>query len=496
MYNDENNLYHYTYRKDGTEPGQRYDAKQPSVDEQINSYRQQQAKQAQGEQQAQSQDNVQPQSQPTGYGPAGGQQPQHKSAKSCVGMKVASLALVCALLGGLVGGGTAYLVSNRSNSDTTEVNVSNRRPTEIQVKTVDGKTAMTDAELYAANVNSVVSINITATSDPNFFGQTTQTAGAGSGFILTPDGYIVTNYHVVGDADTVKVTLYNGDSYDAQYIGGDEDYDIAVIKIDAENLPNVTLGDSDSLNVGDHILAIGNPLGELTFSMSEGIASSVNRAIDVDGTPFNMIQVTAAINPGNSGGPLFNEYGEVVGIVSAKYSSYASQSVEGLGFAIPINDVAAMIQDIMTNGYVSNKAYLGITPNTMTEQMAAQYRYDVTKGVFICSVEEGSAADKAGLKMGDVIMKVDGTDVDSYQDLVALKKKYSAGDTSTFTIYRDGQQQEVSVTWGAVPEDQATQKSDSSQSQQNQNNSNSNNGSNGYYSNPWDIFNYYFGNQN
>ena len=446
MYNDENNLYHYTYRKDGTEPGQRYDAKQPSVDEQINSYRQQQAKQAQGEQQAQSQDNVQPQSQPTGYGPAGGQQPQHKSAKSRVGMKVASLALVCALLGGLVGGGTAYLVSNRSNSDTTEVNVSNRRPTEIQVKTVDGKTAMTDAELYAANVNSVVSINITATSDPNFFGQTTQTAGAGSGFILTPDGYIVTNYHVVGDADTVKVTLYNGDSYDAKYIGGDEDYDIAVIKIDAENLPNVTLGDSDSLNVGDHILAIGNPLGELTFSMSEGIASSVNRAIDVDGTPFNMIQVTAAINPGNSGGPLFNEYGEVVGIVSAKYSSYASQSVEGLGFAIPINDVAAMIQDIMTNGYVSNKAYLGITPGTMNEQMAAQYRYDVTKGVFIYSVEEGSAADKAGLKMGDVIMKIDGTDVDSYQDLVALKKKYSAGDESTFTIYRDGKQQDVSVT--------------------------------------------------
>ena len=320
----------------------------------------------------------------------------------------------------------------------------------------------------------------------------------GTGFLISSDGYIVTNYHVVGDADTVKVTLYNGDSYDAQYIGGDEDYDIAVIKIEATDLPNVTLGNSDSLNVGDHVLAIGNPLGELTFSMSEGIASSVNRAIDVDGTPFNMIQVTAAINPGNSGGPLFNEYGEVVGIVSAKYSSYASQSVEGLGFAIPINDVAAMIQDIMTNGYVSNKAYLGITPGTMNEQMAAQYRYDVTKGVFIYSVEEGSAADKAGLKMGDVIMKIDGTDVDSYQELVALKKKYSAGDESTFTIYRDGKQQEVSVTWGAVPADQATDNNSQSQQSQN-NNSNSNNGSynggNGYYSNPWDIFNYYFGNQ-
>ena len=277
MYNDEQNLYHYTYRKDGTEPGQRYDAKQPTVDEQLGSYRQQQEQQTQ---------NSQPvyQSQPQG-----GQTP-HKNGKNRLGLKIASLALVCALLGGLVGGGTAYLVSNSSSSNTTEVNVSNRKPTEIQLKTVDGKNPMTDAELYAANVNSVVSINITATSDPNFFGQTTQTAGAGSGFILTPDGYIVTNYHVVGDADTVKVTLYNGDSYDAQYIGGDEDYDIAVIKIEATDLPNVTLGNSDSLNVGDHVLAIGNPLGELTFSMSEGIASSVNRAIDVDGTPFNMIQ--------------------------------------------------------------------------------------------------------------------------------------------------------------------------------------------------------------
>ena len=187
MYNDEQNLYHYTYRKDGTEPGQRYDAKQPTVDEQLGSYRQQQEQQTQ---------NSQPvyQSQPQG-----GQTP-HKNGKNRLGLKIASLALVCALLGGLVGGGTAYLVGNHSGSDTTEVNVSNRKPTEIQVKTVDGKNPMTDAELYAANVNSVVSINITATSDPNFFGQTTQTAGAGSGFILTPDGYIVTNYHEIGRA--------------------------------------------------------------------------------------------------------------------------------------------------------------------------------------------------------------------------------------------------------------------------------------------------------
>ena len=408
--------------------------------------------------------------------------------------KIVALVLACAIVGGGAGVGGAALYQNLSRGGTV-VYEGDRPTVQTVVNNNDGQ-PMTPEQLYAANLASCVGITVNTTV--NIFGQTTTSAASGSGFVLTQDGYIVTNYHVVGDADTVKVTLYNGDSYDAQYIGGDEDYDIAVIKIEATDLPNVTLGNSDSLNVGDHVLAIGNPLGELTFSMSEGIASSVNRAIDVDGTPFNMIQVTAAINPGNSGGPLFNEYGEVVGIVSAKYSSYASQSVEGLGFAIPINDVAAMIQDIMTNGYVSNKAYLGITPGTMNEQMAAQYRYDVTKGVFIYSVEEGSAADKAGLKMGDVIMKIDGTDVDSYQELVALKKKYSAGDESTFTIYRGGQQQEVSVTWGAVPADQATDNNSQSQQSQN-NNSNSNNGSynggNGYYSNPWDIFNYYFGNQ-
>ena len=457
MYEDENNLYHYSYRKgDEQNPNAPIDTKNYAED-------------------------------PWDKNPGGS--PKKKGGSGLSG-KIVALALVCALVGGFIGAGVSGATTKVNK---TSVQVSDREVAQVQTVKVDGKTQMSMSEVYASNVNSVVSINVSATT--NYFGQTVQTAASGTGFFITQDGYILTNHHVISDASSVKVTLYNGETYDAKVIGSDEDYDIAVIKIDAANLPNLTLGNSDSLNVGDHVLAIGNPLGDLTFSMSEGIASSVNRTIDVEGTPFNMIQVTAAINPGNSGGPLFNEYGEVVGIVSAKYSSYASQSVEGLGFAIPINDVAAMIQDIMTNGYVSNKAYLGITPNTMTEQMAAQYRYDVTKGVFICSVEEGSAADKAGLKMGDVIMKVDGTDVDSYQDLVALKKKYSAGDESTFTIYRDGQQQEVSVTWGAVPADQAAENS-SSQSQQNQNDSsNSNNGSNGYYTNPWDIFNYYFGNQ-
>ena len=457
MYNDEENLYHYSYQKDSGQQG----TSGSSVDDQLNSFQYH----------------------------SGPQQPVQEMKpvkKNHVGLRVTALALCCALLGGAVGGGVAYYAGNRPGE--TSVNVSSRPATQVSVNTVDGKNAMSDAEVYAAGVNSVVSINVTGTSGTNFFGQAVQTASAGSGFILTKDGYIVTNYHVVKDGETVKVTLYNGDEYEAKYVGGDEDYDIAVIKVEAADLQPVTLGDSGSLNVGDHVLAIGNPLGELTFSLSGGMVSCVNRAINVDGTPFNMIQTDTSINPGNSGGPLFNQYGEVVGIVSAKYSSTGNESVEGLGFAIPINDVFAMIQDIMTNGYVTNKPYLGVTAGTMTEQMAAQYRYDITSGVFIYSVEEDSAADQAGLKMGDVITKVDGTAITSMEDLTVAKKQYSAGDTCTLTVYREGQETTVELTWGAVPADQ---QSNVSSEEQTQDNSQSGNG----YMNPNDLFNYFFGNR-
>ena len=420
MYEDD--FYRYKYDKNGSQPGQRYDARPQQ--EPVYSY----------------QPPVQ----------------EVKPVKKRTGLKLVALALVCALVGGAVGGGLVWGIS-RGSVNETQMNVSSRPATEVVVHTVDGVKELTDAELYAANVNSVVSINVTGTSGTNFFGQPTQTASAGSGFVLTEDGYIATNYHVVENANTVTVTMYNGDSYDAKYIGGDEEYDIAVIKVEAADLKPVTLGDSDTLNVGDHVLAIGNPLGELTFSMSGGMVSSVNRAINVNGTPFNMIQTDASINSGNSGGPLFNRYGEVIGIVSAKYSSSSSgTSVEGLGFAIPMNDVFAMITDIMTNGYITNKPYLGITGGTMTEQMAAQYRYSITEGVFVYSVEEGGAAQKAGLQMGDVIVKVDDTPITSMEDLTVVKKQYSAGDTVTLTIYRGNAETTVELTWDAVPADQQT----------------------------------------
>ena len=241
--------------------------------------------------------------------------------------------------------------------------------------------------------------------------------------------------------------------------------------------------------IGETVAAVGNPLGELTFSMSQGIVSCVNRAINVDGKPFNMIQVDCSINPGNSGGPLFNSYGEVIGIVSAKYLSYSNTTVEGIGFAIPIDDVLAMVKDIMTDGYVTNKPYIGITPQNMTAQMAQQYRYDVTQGVFVCSVEPGSAAEKAGLQMGDVITKIGDTAISDMNDLNAAKKSYRAGDTVTLTIYRAGGTKEVELTFDAVPQTQETAQ-DNSQQQQGGNNG----GSGGYYYNPWDFFNSFFGN--
>ena len=398
--------------------------------------------------------------------------------------KVIAIVLACAIIGTGCGFGGAALYRN-STRQTVTLQQSDRAPVTVSVKQVDGQTKMEPAEVYASTVNSVVSINTTATAGTNIFGQTVETASAGSGFIISPDGYIVTNYHVVKGATSVKVTLYSGDTYDATVIGGDSDYDVAVIKINASGLPAVTLGNSADVNVGDTVLAIGNPLGELTFSMSQGIVSCCDRAINVDGTPFNMIQVDASINPGNSGGPLVNLYGEVVGIVSAKYSSYSNTTVEGLGFAIPISDVRAIITDIIENGQVTGKAYLAIKAGTMTEQMAAQYDIDITEGVFVYSTESGGAGEKAGLQLGDVITKLNDTTITSMTDLTMAKKGYKAGDTVTLTVYRSGEYITLDLTFDQQP--QTTGEETQQDTQQNPQQGSD-------YSDLFrDFYNYYFG---
>ena len=420
-------------------------------------------------------------------------QPKKQGFFHRAAVKVTALILACAVAGGLAGWGGAAIAGSGSNSGKTTIQQSDRQPVTVQAKKVDGQTKMDPATVYASVVNSAVSINCSATST-NIFGQQTQTASSGSGFIITEDGYVVTNYHVVSGASSVQVTLYNGDTYDATVIGGDSDYDVAVLKINAAGLTPVTLGNSADVNVGDSVLAIGNPLGELTFSMSGGYVSSCNRAINVDGTPFNMIQVDCSINPGNSGGPLVNLYGEVVGIVSAKYSSYSSTTVEGLGFAIPISDVRSIITDIMENGAVTDKAYMAITAGTMNEQMAAQFNIDVTEGVFVYSVVEGGAGEKAGLRLGDVITKMGDKTLTSRQDLSAAMKGYRAGDTVTLTVYRGGQYIEVELTFDAQPQNTGSEE-DNTQSSGN----NGGNGGSGQMPGNWDnwqdFYNYFFGNR-
>ena len=401
------------------------------------------------------------------------------------GVKVTALLLACAVVGGAAGYGGAAL----SSSGKTTIRQSNRTASEITVKQVSGQTLMSPAEVYASTVNSVVSINCSSVST-NIFGQSVQSASSGSGFIITQDGYIVTNHHVVSGASSVTVTLHDGREYPATVVGSDSDYDVAVLKINATDLQPVTLGNSSSVNVGDSVLAIGNPLGELTFSMSQGIVSCCDRAINVDGTPFNMIQVDASINPGNSGGPLMNLYGEVVGIVSAKYSSYSDTTVEGLGFAIPIGDVQAIITDIMENGQVTDKPSFGITAGTMTEQMAAQYQIEQKSGAFVYSVNKGGAGEKAGLRMGDVITKVDSTDIASMEDLTAAKKGHKAGDTVTVTYFRDGSSHTTSLTFDVKADDTEQDSQQGQQNQQNQQNQqDQQNGGNSFGS----LYDYFFG---
>ena len=345
-----------------------------------------------------------------------------------------------------------FLDDNNDRSDETEqsthISVSKHPKVDISTVKVDGAKKLSFAEIYAANVDSCVSINVSSTSY-NYFGQVVQSASSGSGFIITDDGYIVTNYHVISGGTKVTVTLNNGMTYDAQIVGGEEDYDIAVLKVDPgmTKLKSVVLGQSANLLVGEDIVAIGNPLGELTFSLSEGIVSCLNREINVDGTPFNMIQISAAVNSGNSGGPLFNTYGEVVGIVSAKYSSSSTgTSVEGLGFAIPIDDVLYMIADIMEHGQVTTRPYLGI----MAAYDSQSERSGVSSGVYIESIIENGPAERAGLRAGDVITMIDTTTIVDRNDISALGKSYRAGDTVTVTYVRGGKVCTTTLTFGST----------------------------------------------
>ena len=282
----------------------------------------------------------------------------------------------------------------------------------------------------------------------SWYGQNQVESGAGSGVIISSDGYILTCAHVVDGASTITVTIGDKD-YTATLVGEDTTSDIAVIKIDADGLTPATVGNSDSLKVGQSVMAVGNPLGELGGTVTGGMISALNRSVTIQGSSsvntMSLIQMDASVSPGNSGGGLFNMNGELVGIVNAKSSS---SDAEGLGFAIPINDAIKVAQDLLENGYVSGRPYMGITYLAVTDaQTAAQLNVNAY-GVYVVDVVQGGPADKAGLKTGDRIVSIDGTEIAQKDDLGTLIQQHAAGDTLSITVAREGQMQTVSLTLG------------------------------------------------
>lgn len=387
-----------------------------------------------------------------------------KVRKKKTGVRVAALCLCCAVIGGAMGVGGAYAGSRLFKDDTPTQHVSTvlegqRESTVIDIAHVDTGKLMSAAEVYAANVNSTVGITTSITT--NYWGYTTTSAASGSGFILTADGYILTNYHVVEDSSSVKVSMYDGSSYDAQIVGYDESNDIAVLKIDAQGLTPVVLGDSDDLNVGDTVVAIGNPLGELTFSLTQGAVSAKDREITLSsGVTMNLLQTDCAINSGNSGGALFNLYGEVIGITNAKYSSSGSgASVDNIGFAIPINHVRSIVESIIEKGYIA-KPYIGVQVSDVSEE---SQRYGLPAGAAVYSVSDDSPAQAAGLQANDIITSANGQEIGGKSELVSLVQSMEPGDELTLTVYRRGETLELTVTIGEKIQS-ATGDSDGSQS--------------------------------
>lgn len=426
---------------------------------------------------------------PVGTGPESPRKRPGRFTKRAI-----ALLLACVVVGGAAGAGGAAAYQQITKPDT--VVYQGERPT-VDVDTVansNGGQPMTPEQLYAANLASCVGITVSTTS-VNIFGQTTTSAASGSGFVLTQDGYIVTNYHVIEDAVddssvSIEVSFADGTQYTATLVGGEQDNDVAVLKIDATGLQPVTLGDSDQLVVGETVYTIGNPLGELTYSLTDGLVSALDRLITTSSTnqttgqkettTLNVLQTNCDINPGNSGGPLFDSYGNVVGIVTAKYTQTSSGvSAEGLGFALPINDVKEIINDLIEHGYVTGKPYLGIQVQDVSSE--AQ-RYGVSAGAAVLYVADGSCAQEAGLQVNDIIVAIDDTAIDSSSALTAaLSSNYKAGDTVTLTVIRNQQQVQLTVTLDE--QNEQTEAANQIQEQSNQNQQNNSQSGGSYYNN-------------
>jgi serine protease Do len=348
------------------------------------------------------------------------------------------LACVCLALG--FGGGYAGTkLANATSTSTTQ-------SSSVSINQISGSgsgTTVYDVSDIVETIKpTVVEITTeTITSGNSMFGQYVS-EGAGSGVIMSSDGYIITNNHVVEDANSIKVTTSDGTEYTASLVGKDSQSDLAVIKIEASDLPVATFGDSDALSVGDSAIAIGNPLGSLGGTVTTGIISALDRQITIDGETMTLLQTDAAINPGNSGGGLFDASGNLIGIVNAKQSA---TGIEGLGFAIPINGAVDIINDLIANGVVTTRAALNASLQNLTSNPFS----NSSSGCYIVQIIEGGAADQAGLQAGDQIIEFDGQSITSTSEVKSILKNLKAGDVVSIKVLRDGNTEEFEITLGS-----------------------------------------------
>ena len=373
--------------------------------------------------------------------PMGGGEPPRK--KRGIGKKVLAgvLALVLVAAVSFGGGFAGYLVASKNGGQTVMYQAASGGSA-----TSTSSTGGSLSDVASAVTPSVVVVTTEQIVTDNYFwGGQQVLSGAGSGVILTTDGYIVTNYHVVEGAQQITVTLHDDSTYTATVVGSDQQSDIALLKIDATGLTPAVLGDSDSVQVGAVVIAVGNPMGTLGGTVTDGIVSALNRDISVEGNEMTLMQTSAAISPGNSGGGLFNTNGELIGIVNAKYSD---EDAEGLGFAIPVNTMKTVVQDLLENGYVTGRPALGITVITVSDvQTAMQYGVS-SLGVYVNSVDEGSGAEAAGMKAGDRIVSIGTQLVESTDDVTNALKSYNVGDVVEVQVDRDRELITLQVTLG------------------------------------------------
>ena len=385
------------------------------------------------------------------YGGPAAPEPPEKPRRRRAGRVLRSvLALVLAAAMGFAGGFAGSQIYGSPKIVLQSADRSEAASSALATSTSTGGTDLTLPQVSALVSPSVVVITTEQVvySQWYWYGQGQVQSGAGSGVIISDDGYILTCAHVIEDASNITVTIGDTD-YTATVIGSDTTSDIAVIKIDATGLTPAAVGNSDNLVVGEEVIAVGNPLGELGGTVTNGIISALNRSVSIQSggavVDMSLIQTNASVSPGNSGGGLFNMAGELVGIVNAKS---ADSEAEGLGFAIPINDAIAVAQDLLEKGYVSGRPYLGITYVAVTDASTAQQLGVSAYGIYIVEVIDGSPADQAGLEPGDRVISIDNTEIAAQEDLGTIVQSHAAGDAISITVARGGQMVTLNVTLG------------------------------------------------